>query len=95
MPTFKVEFRFHKTMTLTVEAESEDEIYAMLDERGDELDPDFYYKAETFEDWNQGHPIDVKKVEGNPKADYVIGKTRFGKDFILKQESERLPGVKP
>jgi hypothetical protein len=94
MPTFRVEFRFHKTMTLTVEAESEQTIYAMLDERGDELDPDFYYKAETFEDWTS-NPIDVKEVEGNPKADYIIGTTRFGKDFILKVESERFPGVKP
>ncbi len=92
MPTFKVEFRFHKTMTLTVEAESEEAIYDMLDERGDGLDPDFYYKAETFEDWTS-NPIDVKKAEGNPKADYVIAETRCGKDFVVKQESEWLKGI--
>jgi len=92
MPTFKVEMRLHKSVTLTVEAESEEEIYDVLDR--DDLDPDMYYKAKTFEDWNQGIPWDVKILECNPTADYVIGETRCGKDFIVKKESEWLEGVK-
>jgi hypothetical protein len=96
MPTFKVEMRLHKTVTLTVEAESEDEVNDVFEELGDDLDPEMYWKAKTFEDWNQGNPVSITSVAGNPKADYVIGKskTRLGRDFIAKQESEWLKGVK-
>jgi len=93
MPTFKVEMRLHKSVTLTVEAESVEEIHVVLEERGDDLDPDMYYRSKTFEDWNQGNPVSVEPVPGNPKADYVIAETRCGKDFVAKQESEWLEGV--
>lgn len=93
MPTFKVEFRFHKIVTFTVEAENANEVHAVLDERGDDIDPDGYYKANTFEDWNQCDPMSVDPVLTNPEADYVIGKTRFGLDFVVKQKSERLKGI--
>jgi hypothetical protein len=93
MPTFKVEMDLHKTVTLTVEAESEDEVNDVFEELGDDLDPEMYWKAETFEDWNQGNPVSITSVAGNPEADYVIGKTRFGRDFVVKQKSERLKGV--
>ena len=81
MPTFKVDMRLHKTVTLLVEAESEDEIYGILD-KDDNLDPEMYWKATTTEDWNQVSPFDVKQV--NEKADYIIGDTKFGRDFIVK-----------
>jgi len=93
MPTFRVEMRLHTTVTLTVEAASENEIYEVIDERGDELDPESYWKAETSEDWNQGNPVNVEPVPGNPTADYVIAETRFGKDFVVRQMSEKLPGL--
>ena len=93
MPTFNVTFRFHKSITLSVEAESVDEVNAVLEERGDDIDPDMYWKSGTFEDWNQGNPMSVESAVGNPKADYVIGKTRFGLDFVVKQESEKLKGI--
>jgi hypothetical protein len=93
MPTFKVEMRLHTTVTLRVEAASENEVYAVLDERGDELDPESYWKADTSVDWNQGNPVSVEPIPGNPTADYVIAETRFGKDFVVRQLSESLPGV--
>ena len=93
MPTFKVEFRLHKSVTLTVEAESVDEVNAVLDERGDDIDPDMYWKAKTFEDWNQSDPVNVGPVAGNPEPDYVIAETRFGRDFVVRQKSEKLKGV--
>lgn len=93
MPTFKIVFRLHKTVTITVEAESADEVNAVLDERGDDIDPDMYYKGETFEDWNQRDPMSVESVLANPEADYVIGKTRYGRDFVVRQKSEKLKGV--
>jgi hypothetical protein len=93
MPTFKIEMRLHKTVTLTVEAESEDEVNDVLEELGDDLDPEMYWKGETLEDWNQGNPVSVTPAPGNPEADYVIGKTRFGRDFVARHKSEVLPGM--
>jgi hypothetical protein len=93
MPTFRVEMRLHKMVTLTVEAESEDEVNDVFEELGDDLDPEMYCKAKTFEDWNQGNPVSIAPVAGNPEADYVIGRTRNGRDFIARQKSEMLPGM--
>jgi hypothetical protein len=105
MPTFKIEMRFRKTVTVTVEAESKEEIETLLDEdlgdvgvRGGQApgsDSEMYSRAHVFEDWDTSFPFQVSEAKGNPKADYVIGKTPYGRDFVVKQESERLPGVKP
>ena len=84
MPTFKIDMRIHKTVTILVEAESEDAINDVLDELSDDLDPENYWKAKTFEDWNQGSPFNIKQVE--EKADYVIGDTKWGRDFVVKPE---------
>ena len=85
MPTFKVDMRLHRTITITVEAKDEADVYTVLD-GNDDLDPEMYWKgAIVSEDWNQGSPFLVNEIEG--KADYVIADTKFGRDFVVRKES--------